>query len=306
MSNIKKLKDQEIKPAELIEEFLDFKSCQVSETTLADYKKHIRLFLKTYPNAFENLKDAAISYMGIPCAPATFNLRRAYLKNFFDWLIEQQIIKTNPLANIKRKRDEGKLRAIDEDTLKALLLLPDRKTFAGFRDYTLILLILSTAIRPSEALALRLEDFDGNLQTVTVPASASKTLRSRALPLDPQVAREMRTLIRHRHPSWDRDVPIFCSYGGGKMLTTSFYHRLSNYSKELGVTIRPYDLRHSAAIMALKGGMNAHTLAKLLGHSSLEMGKRYLVITDETLKIEHEKASVISKLLKGEKRKRKL
>lgn len=64
----------------------------------------------------------------------------------------------NPFNELKKRRDEGRVVNIDCDTLKRLLSMPEANTFAGQRDYALLLLTLDTGIRPKEALSLLPDD----------------------------------------------------------------------------------------------------------------------------------------------------
>jgi hypothetical protein len=53
------------------------------------------------------------------------------------------VVAENPI-NFPKRKDEGRARAIPQETLERLLELPDKKTFAGLRNYTLLLLSLDT------------------------------------------------------------------------------------------------------------------------------------------------------------------
>lgn len=59
---------------------------------------------------------------------------------------------------LKKKRDEGRIRHIEENAIKKLLEVIDLTTFAGLREYVTILLTLDTGIRPKEAFSLRISD----------------------------------------------------------------------------------------------------------------------------------------------------
>ncbi|HII67125.1 MAG TPA: hypothetical protein HA302_03765 [Thermococcaceae archaeon] len=114
----------------------------------------------------------SLSIFQIDIKPATFNLRRVYLKAFFDFLVRENIIEKNPI-DFKKRKDEGRARAIPIEILKELLSAPDKKSYAGFRDYCLILFMLDTGIRPGEALKLKKEDF--NLASFEVTILSVKT-----------------------------------------------------------------------------------------------------------------------------------
>ena len=63
---------------------------------------------------------------------------------------------------------------VDVEVLKKLLSLPDKKTFAGYRDYALMIFTLDTGIRPGEALSLKEADFTLSSLEVRVPAPVAK------------------------------------------------------------------------------------------------------------------------------------
>lgn len=85
--------------------------------------------------------------------PATHNVRLSYLKSFFDWCVWRGLC-WQPGQGPKKPKAEDRIVNIDVKVLSRLIGLPDHKTFAGLRDYALILLQLDTAIRPMEAFGL--------------------------------------------------------------------------------------------------------------------------------------------------------
>lgn len=147
---------------EALQQFLWWKQAQgLSKRTVEDYKLHVTMFYKRYPAAYREkdcLKQAAFEYMGQPIKPATYNMRLIYLRSFCNWCLKEAIMVYNPFNELKKRRDEGRVVNIDCDTLKRLLSMPEANTFAGQRDYALLLLTLDTGIRPKEALSLLPDD----------------------------------------------------------------------------------------------------------------------------------------------------
>jgi integrase len=92
--------------------------------------------------------------------------------------------------------------------------LPNKKTFAGLRDYALILLILDTGIRPKEAFSLLVSDINLRNLNVVIRAENAKTRVSRTMPVMPATAQVIRDLIAARHPAWKDSVPVFCTADG--------------------------------------------------------------------------------------------
>lgn len=266
--------------------------------TIRDYREHVTAFFKRFPHALsseEALRRSVLEHFAQDVKPATFNIRRAYLKAFFAFLVREGVITKNPI-DFPRRKDEGKARAVPEEVLRRLLEVPDRRTWAGLRDYVLILFILDTGIRPGEALKLKREDLDLQALEVTVPAEVAKTRKKRTLPLSPVVAREVRRLLSLRPLEW-QNAPVFCGSEGRELSVEAFGRRLRKYGEKIGYPVTPYDLRHSFAILFLRNGGNVFALQRTLGHADLSMTKRYLALTKEDLKREHERATPISRLV---------
>jgi len=88
------------------------------------------------------------------------------------------------------------------------------------------------------------------------------------------------------------------------MERNSFGHRLNKYSAQIGYKVTPYDLRHSFALLYLRNGGNIFALQRTMGHADLNMTKRYLALTQEDLRAEHQKSSPLNQLV--EKRVRRV
>lgn len=290
--------------------FLEFKRAEgVSETTQNDYTQHVGRFMRKFTNAWstsDRLSAAAFEYLAEDVAPSTYNNRLIYLRTFFNWCVEKGIIGMNPLANIKKRKAEPRIVNMEADVLRDLLKLPDQSRYTGLRDYTLILLTLDCGIRPSEALRLLPGDFNERAHEIIVPAKIAKTRSSRTLPLADVSVRALRKLILARSDDWGSDTPIFCTYEGRVMSRHTWGDRLEMYSDQLGVHIRPYDLRHVFSLEYIRNGANAFTLQKTLGHSGMEMTRRYVALINEDLKEEHAKASPVKKLMATTKRNTKI
>ncbi|HVB10097.1 MAG TPA: tyrosine-type recombinase/integrase [Bacillota bacterium] len=238
------------------DEFLAVKAAQGrAALTLADYRKHVGAFFHAHPEAVpaDELRPAVLAYFQkrSELAPATSNLDLVYLRAFCRWLVAEGHLDADPTRDLHKRRDEGRARALDEDLLTRLLALPDLRTYAGVGDRAL-LLTLDTGIRPSETLSLRPADVDLAWRTLTVPLAAAKTRRARVLPLSPATVAALRHLSAVRSEGWGADVPLFASETGGRLF--GLRERLDRYGRALGVRVRPYDLRHSFALLFVRQG----------------------------------------------------
>jgi integrase len=312
MSNVMPLR----KPAhgewpEVLEAFLLWRRATgLSERTLSDYRYHVGRFFTEHPGTWqsEQLNKAVYRYLGEPMAPASFNIRRKYLKGFFDWVFQEGIIYRNPIEGIKVRRAEPRIVRISPETLQRLLEALNQKTFAGLRDKGLILLQLDAGIRPGEALSLMPKDYVQESLEVRIRAEVSKTRTTRTLFVSPPCADILSRLLTVRLPEW-KDAPLFCNETGQPYSVNSWGNRLRKFSlRKLGIQISPYDLRHCHALLFLRNNGNIFALQKEMGHSDLEMTKRYLALSDEDVRKAHTEANPLRGILNssGQKRLRRI
>jgi integrase len=171
-----------------LDDFLLIKKVDgLRERTINDYIYHVTLFFKNYPDAlndYSKLSSSIREYFLKKCAPATFNVRRLYLKAFFSYLTKENILSSNPI-NFHKRKDEPRIVNVTEEILRKLLTLPNKNTFTGLRDYCLILLTLDTGIRPKEAFNLFPKDINLEGMEITVRKEVSKTNVTRTLPISP-------------------------------------------------------------------------------------------------------------------------
>ena len=275
------------------------KATGLSDRMIQDYRIHVSRFFTRYPQAWDSpaLNTCVYRYLAEPVAPATFNIRRKYLKVFFDWAVEEGLVSRNPIEGIKSRHSEPRIVRISTEILQKLLDLPDTSTYPGLRDKALLMLQLDTGIRPGEALQLYPCDFNPAGLEMRVRPEVSKTRRARTLILTRACALAISRLLAVRPEDW-ADSPIFCSDEGLPLAVNSWGYRLKKvYCRRLGVRISPYDLRHCHAIMFLRNNGNLFALQREMGHSDLEMTKRYLALNDDDLREAHAKASPLNTLI---------
>lgn len=288
-------------------QFLEYKRVGgISSQTQSDYERTVDLLFKRFPGAWATdtaLKEAAYAHLaqeGI--APATFNNRLVYLRTFFKWCEENGIIGANPLANVKKRKAESRIVAVEKDILTALLNAPDQSTFVGLRDYALILLTLDTGIRPKEAHTLIPVDFNAGAREIYISAKNAKTRVSRTLPVSDVTVKAIRRLIAVRPSEWGANVPIFCTYEGRPLNRNTWGDRMEYYSGLVGQHIRPYDLRHVFALEFLRHGASAFAVQRTLGHTTMEMTKTYIALANDDLKVAHAQSSPLTSLISDKKR----
>lgn len=129
---------------------------------------------------------------GIPCSPKTLSRRITSVKSFFRWLHQHGTLAINPAEKVLQRSAISPLpQVLTEEEYDAVLLAADRhrrEQKPDARSYTLVYLLLSTAIKKSECLGIHINHID--LQAKNGPhlfvryASPANRYKERKIDLD--------------------------------------------------------------------------------------------------------------------------
>lgn len=294
---------------DVVTEFLSFKKAQkVRQRTLSDYEKYIFSFVKQSNNTLDIdvLKSEILNYFAnIPAtSPARYNHPYQCLHALFAWCAKQDYIPYNPFdkLELKKIKDEGKVQPAEIRDIQSLLNSLDKHNYTELRDYTIILLMLDTGIRTSELMSICNNDYDPESQSILIRPEVAKTSRSRTLYLSPMTNTALKKFMKVKPTEWEKWV--FPTRDGKQLQANVLGRNFRKYCERAGVKFTPYQLRHSFATLYLENGGDLFTLQKQMGHSDLQMTKRYTDISDKLLVECHSSYSPISLLQNGSRRNR--
>lgn len=167
---------------------------------------------------------------------------------------------------------------------QALLRLPDVTTVKGLRDRALLAVLLGCGLRREEAARLEyahLQQREGRWVVVDLVGKRNRT-RSVPMPAWAKAAVDawaasagidhgpvLRALRRGGHVQ------------AGAMSAQAIFGVVRDYAAELGVAVRPHDLRRTFAKLAHQGGAPLEQIQLSLGHSSLLTTERYLGVAQD-------------------------
>jgi len=211
----------------------------------------------------------------------------AALRAFFNFLIEEEAITTNPISLVDAPRASALLpKFITVEEVNKLLAAPDRGKNRGLRNAAMLELLYATGLRVSELVNLHLEDLhleDGYTRVtgkgdkerlVPMGNSARETLKlyisgARALLLG-------KTVSSH----------VFMSRNGKPMTRQGFWKIIKRYALKAGIStaITPHTLRHSFATHMLANGADLRAVQAMLGHSDISTTQIYTHLETDHLK----------------------
>ena len=159
------------------------------------------------------------------------------------------------------------------------------------RDTAIMLTLLDTGIRASECARSRMSDVDLELGEIVIrPHGSSTKSRPRTVFLGKVARRALWRYVNTRQ--WFDEDHVFISGLGKPMTRNTIRHLLVNAGKRAGVkNVNVHRFRHTCAIEYLRNGGDVFTLQKIMGHSSLDMVKKYLDIVTSDAKNAHRSAS---------------
>jgi integrase/recombinase XerD len=225
--------------------------------------------------------------------PKTVSTRLRLLYAFVSYLVDREVVHPDLLKRkIRVKVPEALPRAMDPDEVRQLLAVIKKS-----RDWALILVLLRTGMRIGELLDTRMSGVNLREKRITI-MEAQKTRVGRVVYLSDDACRALKVWLKRRDPEKEY---LFYGQGRLRLSYTAVRVRFTKYLEEAGLAHKGYSLhclRHTCATELLNAGMRLECLQQLLGHSSIEMTRRYARLTDNTRREEYFRAMAI--IEKGE------
>lgn len=279
----------------------------LSSYTLAFYRQQLGYFLKysTY-QVIENISQLT---------PATIRgyllwleenghnpggIHAAYrsLKVFLRWYEREAEPENwhNPINKVKAPRTATEplepVSLADVDRM----LKTCKSGFHGARDKALLLFLLDTGARAREICAVDLADVDQVTGEVTI--RRGKGGHSRAVFLERKARRAYRAYLKTRT---DKSPAAFVNDDGERLQYSGLRGLLVRRARAAGVpTPTPHNFRRCFALTMLRNGCDLITLARLMGHKSLEVLRRYLKQVTNDLRAAHSKGSPVEHMKGGD------
>ena len=211
-------------------------------------------------------------------SPASQDHHIKLMRHALNMALEWEFIERNVLKGVKLLNVDNQLH--DVATSEQLARLVDILRTDGNRPVChIVMFLLSTGCRLSEALHAKWKEADLEKGLWTIPAATAKSKKSRTVPLNDSalwVLAEAGKLKRF-------DI-IFANPETGKSFTTitRVWYRLR---KAAGIEkMRLHAARHQFAEMVVSSGRSLYDVQVLLGHSDPRVSQRYAKLSMQALR----------------------
>ena len=261
----------------------------VSANTIASYRDTFRLLftfaqaqLRKPPSAL-TLDDLGAPFIGAfltdletkrGASAKTRNLRLTAIRSFFRFVSFEEpahsALIERVLAIPSKRHDKRQVHFLTRPEIETILAAPDRTTWLGRHDHTLLLVAAQTGLRLSELIGLDRNDV--HLGAGAHVHCVGKGRKERTTPLT--------TIARQALQAWLKEpirkgaTALFPNVHGGRLSADSVQSLLAKHVQVASAScaslkskqVSPHVLRHSAAMELLQAGVDCSVIALWLGH----------------------------------------
>ena len=239
--------------------------------------------------------------------PVSINHYLRDCRAFFYWCMEESRQYLKPFKIEMIKGQEEKIKTYEEDEIIALCAKPSSRnpSFTEWRTWAMVSWILATGNRAATVCVVQIGDI--NFKTHEISLRHTKNKKAQIIPLSPSLASVLKEYIRVWRKGAPDDAWLFPNVGEGQLSTNALRHSYERYCKDRNVErTNIHGLRHTFATNWIKNGGSEFKLQNILGHSSIEMTRRYVRLCAEDLKTDYESFSLLDTVKQSSSRTRKV
>ncbi len=210
-------------------------------------------------------------------SPASQDHHIKLFRRLLNLAVEWEFLDKNVLRGIKLLNVDNQLHDVADD-VQLRKLVEVLHTDANRPVCNILLFLLSTGARVSEALKAKWSEVDLDKGVWLIPAANSKSKRGRAVPLN-----ESARLAIDEASQRERFEVVFANPETGKAYTriTRTFYRLRTLA---GISkMRIHSCRHQYADRVLQGGGSLYSVQMLLGHADPRVSQRYAKLSMKAL-----------------------
>jgi integrase len=239
---------------------------RASESTVDRYEAQLRILVPAdspFPRSRFTRKAINEALSKLPASGSTARRYHAAWSSFAKYLVEIEIIETNPLRSVTAPRNNPprELYLSLEDSKRLVEAQPEPyRSIAALRE--------GGGVEISAALKVRRRDVDEKARTVHVHGSKN-AWRSRPVFVEDWAWTYIATAAKGKLP----DAPLFVEEVGEAV---TYYralaaHRAAVKAVKLPAGYTMHDARHSFAVRCMKAGVDPQLIANNLGHRDATM-----------------------------------
>ena len=210
------------------------------------------------------------------------------LKSFFNYLILEDIIQSNPTELLEAPKTARKLPdTLAFEELEKLFDAIDMSTQEGTRNKAILETMYSCGLRVTELTELKISNIYADVEFIKVIGKGNK---ERLVPIGASALKFIQIYVEniraHIVPKKNAEDILFLNRRGGKLSRVMIFYIIKELTNKAGIqkNIHPHTLRHSFATHLVEGGANLRAVQEMLGHESITTTEIYTHLDRNFLK----------------------
>ncbi|MBS3789142.1 tyrosine-type recombinase/integrase [Candidatus Bipolaricaulota bacterium] len=185
-------------------------------------------------------------------------------------------------------------KVLDKDQVKKLVDTARnwRRTWSGYRNFTMIITFLDTGLRLNEFVTAKLENLDLEQRAIKVHGKGAK---DRKVYFGKNNYKCLKHLLQLRENVDNiMDSTIFISQNGEKLKKRHVERIIGRIQDAAGLEesqVSPHVLRHTAATLAVQNGLDAFSLKRQFGWEQMRTALKYVHMSDKALQESYRNSS---------------
>ena len=302
---MRKLKSKLPTLEDVKQEFITDCKCRgLSDTTIKAYHYNLTYFndyLQEKQITLSDLSNSTINSYKIYLMEHTnrntisINTVLRHVSTYLKWLHENNYI--DDYIRVKYVRGQAEPKNIySDEQIKKLIRKPkiDNCSYAELRTWCIINVLVSTGIRRSSLVNIRLQDID--YQDKIIRLTHTKNKQVHYVSMSQSLEKTLRLWLRYRIEN-NNDY-LFTTQTGDKLMASSLTNNIYRYCRSRGVNVTSvHAFRHYFAIKMIENNVDIYTVSKLLGHSNIQTTQIYLKSLNQMDYVKNNRVDVLSDLL---------
>ena len=224
-------------------------------------------------------------------SPSSIQRTVISLRNFYNFLVAEEVIKRVPEISIRKEKIEKKkplVLTIEE--VNKIMSSTNMGTEKGIRDKALLELMYATGMKVSELISLNLDDANLDLSFVRCRDNRGY---ERLIPIGKEAREAIKRYIVVREENSKGSDNLFLNMSGEPITRQGVWRIVKEYSSIANIDkdINLNTFRHSFAVHLLQNGANAKVVQELLGNQVMTyIDMYYEIINNEKINNIYKKA----------------
>lgn len=284
----------------------DKKSHNLSKSSMQDYEDSFRYFMNycqfdqytpLHEVNSEIFKKWTIDMLDRDIRPTSINRYLRDCKVFLNWCLNNALIYDEIKIDAVKGQEEP-IKCFSDDDLSLILQKPTNKNdFIEWRTWTIVNWVLATGNRAGTIIDVRIGDLDFKNHEIALRHTKNK--KAQIVPFSSRLMAIIKEYIYTWRHGCDSEDFLFPNQANEQLTVEALAHSFTKYCKKRGSTKTSiHGLRHSFALNWIRNGGNQFKLQKILGHSTLDMTRRYVALAAVDLKEDYDKYSTLDRISK--------